>query len=119
MVCAEEDLDLLSQECKKVGGCLCGHEVLGNRDLGVSEVESGVAVQLNRADSEICAAQVDSKVETLESWRSQYENCVETGVVLLQGGHPYLLSAIGNASDVCGNLAHTGAILLQAEFYMS
>lgn len=65
VMCSEEDLDLLCEEAKEFPGGFCGHEMLGDRNLGVGEVKCCVAVQLDGTDAEVGAAQVDGQVQAL------------------------------------------------------
>ena len=55
----EELLDLLRQKREELLRCLRGHEFLGNGDFALGEGEGGVAVQLDGADTEVGAAQVE------------------------------------------------------------
>lgn len=65
VVDAQEGLDLAGQEEEQVLGGAGSHEFPGDHDLGLGEGESGVAVQLNRADAKVGATEVDGQVETL------------------------------------------------------
>lgn len=65
MVGLEEFLDLLGEEGEELLGRLRDHEVLGNGNLALGQGEGGVAVQLDGANAEVCAAQIDGHVEAL------------------------------------------------------
>jgi hypothetical protein len=67
VVNAEEGLDLTGQEKEEILGGTGGHEFAGDHDLGLSEGEGGVSVQLNGAHTEVGSTQVDCKIETLFS----------------------------------------------------
>lgn len=117
MVFSQEKLDLFCQEAEQLLRALCGHELLGDGNLGVGEVERGVAVQLDRADPEVRSSKIDGEVEALRT--SQNQPCALVGEARSRerGEKSYLLGAIGNTGDVGGDLAHAGAILLQPEIW--
>lgn len=66
VMCPEEDLNLLCQESEQLLSGLGNHELSGDGDLGVCETESGVAVKLDRANTKVGAAKVDSHIEALD-----------------------------------------------------
>ena len=103
---AEEGLDLAGQEEEEVLGGTGGHEFPGNHDLGLSEVEGGVAVQLNRAHAEVGPAEVDGQVETLR-------RILLAVVWFTRAVERYLFGAIGHSSDEGRDLAQSGVLLLQ------
>lgn len=55
----EEGFNLFGEEGEEFFGCFGCHEVSGDGDFGLGKGEGGVAVQLDRADSEVCSSEVD------------------------------------------------------------
>lgn len=105
VVLLEEGFDLLGKKSKEVFGLLGNHKLLGNGNLVVGEVESGVAVEVDRADAKVSAAKIDCKVQSLY---------VELSVCLMlhRKNISYLLCSIGNTSDIGRDLAHARALFL-------
>lgn len=94
VVLLEEGFDLLGEEGEELLGCLRNHELARDGNLGLREGKGGVAVQSDRADTEVCAAQIDRHVEAL-------------------------FGAVGDGRDVRGNLAQFGALGLEALFHLA
>jgi hypothetical protein len=61
----EKIFNLFRQERKELLGLLGHHQLFRNCHFAVREIESGVAIQVNRADSEISASEVDGHVQSL------------------------------------------------------
>ena len=61
----QESLNLLCEEGEEVGGMFGCHEFVRDGNFGLGEGESGVAVQLDGTDSEVCSAEIDCKVKSL------------------------------------------------------
>lgn len=66
VVLSEEEFNLLRQEAEEIFCGLCDHEILGNSNLVEGQVESAVAVERNGANAKVCAAQIDSQIDTLK-----------------------------------------------------
>jgi hypothetical protein len=105
VVCFQEGLDLFRKEGEQLFGRLGNHELARNGDFALGNREGGVAVQLDGTDTEVGAAQVDSHVEPLFVLETRSSTQMRAS---------YLLGAIGYGSHVSGDLAHFGALLLQA-----
>jgi hypothetical protein len=110
VVNAEEGLDLTGQEKEEILGGTGRHELPRDHDLGLSEGEGGVAVQLNGAHTEVGAAQIDCEIETLFSWLAEEHNLSAEGIM---GPKVYLFRAIGDCGHKSGNLAQCGVFLCQ------
>lgn len=66
VVSPEKRLDLFGKEREEFFRRLRNHEVSGDGDFGLRKRKGGVSVQLNGADSEIGAPQIDCQVQALE-----------------------------------------------------
>jgi hypothetical protein len=67
VVNAQEGLDLAGQEEEEVLGGAGGHELARDHDFGLRQIEGGIAVQLDGADAEVGAAEVDGEIEALHT----------------------------------------------------
>jgi hypothetical protein len=65
VVCLQESSNLLCEEREEFFAGLGDHELAGNGDLGLGEGEGAVTVEVDGADTEVGATEVDSHVETL------------------------------------------------------
>lgn len=65
VVNAQERLNLTGQEEEEILGGTRGHQFPGNEDLRLGEGEGGIAVQEDRAHTEVGATKVNSQVQTL------------------------------------------------------
>ena len=90
----QEELNLLGQKGEKLAGSLRDHEVVRNSDLALGKAESAVAVQLNGANTEVGATQVDSHVKTL-------------------------LSTVGHSGHIGRDLAHGLSLALQTLVHLA
>jgi hypothetical protein len=64
----EEGLDLLGQEGEELAAGLGHHELSRNGDFGLREGEGRVAVQLDGANAEIGATEIDGEVKALQRY---------------------------------------------------
>ena len=65
MVFLQEELNLLSEEGKQVAGLLGDHEMLGDGNFVVGEIEGSVTIEHDGADTEVGTAEIDGQIETL------------------------------------------------------
>ncbi len=59
MVCPQESLDLFREESKQFLGGFGNHQILGDRDFRLDQIEGCVSLELNRTDAEIGSPKID------------------------------------------------------------
>ena len=66
MVLLQKSLNLLGEEGEERGGLIRDHEVVGDLDFLLRDVEGCVAVELDGANAEVGSSEVDGEIETLD-----------------------------------------------------
>jgi hypothetical protein len=100
---------LLCEEGEKLVSRLGLHQSTRYGYFRLREREGLVAVKDNAANAEICAAQVDRQIDSLE----RVNTALRAG-----NSQGHLFSAIGNSSNVRWYLAHHGALFLQTFIHL-
>jgi hypothetical protein len=85
VVLLEEELDLLGKEREELLRRLCAHQLFRDSNLGLGEMESGIAVELNGTDTKVRSTKVDGQIQALGTLVLM-SRCVED----VRGASPFL-----------------------------
>lgn len=101
----EEGFDLFCEEGEEFLRCFGNHQLARDGNFGLRKGECGIAIELNRAHTEVGTTQIDCQIDTLSFVvRILIE---ETGVRTAN-----LLRTIRNCRHICWNLMQRLSILL-------